>query len=399
MEQGIDKLIGNWPRFVVADRMDCESPLVIYDSMYKMLVGGGVKLDTSPGYPGMLLGKTNADVIGFLSPETVAAIAAERVLLINEISFEFMETLSAVEMVKLGLTDPIRVFIKNEPHSKAKLELGRLRIINSVSLIDQMVEKYFCGRQNKLEIANFVSIPCMPGMGNHDGVAGAQLTARLLSAIKSRSGTDARAYDWTNTHQTMMVDARFRAKILGLPKWENVYTKRQLLLMTSVMIVDNGNVFQQSRRGVQKSGSVNTSTGNCRSRVVARAVAFPDMDLLDVDGWQVRVMGDDGVENTSGISKDEVVSAYQRLNVLIKEVTTLEEDGFVEFCGLEYSEMGIHNPRSLKSLVHFLYTWPTEAQWESRFEDFKAALVFCPLQCEYYCDLLLLVKQCLTDDE
>lgn len=370
--------------------------MYIYDSMVKMLVDGSIKSDSSPGYPGLTDCKTNADLIGFYGPEYLAEVATERILLMKEVSFEQMEGLSAMELVLLGLVDPIRVFVKSEPHSREKIEQGRYRLINSVSLIDQMVERFLSSRQNKTEISQYHKIPSMPGMGNHEtdydeALAGAKLTKELLEEIENRAGTDARAYDWTNTHKTLMVDARFRAKLQNLPPWENLYTKRQLCLSTAVMVFDDGRLMVQVKRGVQKSGSFNTSAGNCRSRTVSRIIAFPDAPLIINGSWQVRVMGDDCVENVSG-SSDELVTKYAEQNLRIKEVTSFETDLFVEFCGLEFYGDGIFNPRALKSVVKFLLTWPERSSFQSRLKDFEDSLVYCPDHCKYYSYLLQLVR-------
>lgn len=392
MESGIAKLISEWPKDMVAPKPEMEDPRALFDEIYLTLSSGVVNSDASPGYPGMLISKDNQSLIGSYGCENLAMIAAERMMLLAEVSFDTMMSLSAFDLVKLGLTDPIRVFIKNEPHAAAKLAVGRLRLINSVSLVDQLVERQLSTLQNKLEISKYATVPCMPGMGNHPGDGGAHFTKELLSQVEEPAGTDAICFDWTGTHKTVMVDARFRADVLELDRWENSFTKRQLALTTSLMVLDDGEVFTQRKRGVQKSGSFNTSAGNCRSRVVARAIAFPNVPLRVAAAWQVRVMGDDCVESLKGIERDDLVARYREQNVLIKEITQEKTEGFVEFCGLEYSDKGIHNPRALKTVVKFLLSWPQGTAWESRFNDFQSALHFCPEECFYYSRLLSLVK-------
>lgn len=397
MEVALETLYVAWPSNVVAPPVNTTDPMYIYDTMFETLVGGYVKSDSSPGYPGLTECKTNQDLIGLYGPEFLSEVATERVLLLSKISFAVMESLSAMDQVRLGLTDPIRVFVKSEPHTLEKINHGRFRLINSVSLTDQMVERFLCSRQNKREINCFQTIPSMPGMGNHEvdedvAKAGALLTKELLEEIEDRAGTDARAYDWTNTHKTLMVDARFRARLQNLDPWENLYTKRQLCLSTAVMVFDDGTILVQRKRGVQKSGSFNTSAGNCRSRVVSRIIAVPEAPLL-IDGkWQVRVMGDDCVENMNGLNGDVIAARYLKQNLRIKEVTSYKLDGFVEFCGLEFRQHGIFNPRALKSVVKFLLTWPEASCFASRLQDFEDSLSFCPHEREYYSHILRLVK-------
>lgn len=370
----------------------------IFEVMFNTITCGGLKNDSSPGYPAMMINRRNDDLIDTLGAEQLAALATERVMLFNEISLLDMCGLTPMDLVNLCLVDPIRLFIKNEPHPKRKLDSGRVRIINSVSIVDSLVERYLSGPQNRLEISNYIETSAMPGMGNHPDEGGAPTTKAILETIIDKAGTDQEAYDWTNTHQMLMVDATIRARMAGEPDpLENTFCKRQLCLMTSVVVLDDGEIQTQKVRAIEKSGSYNTSSGNSRVRVVGRAIAFPELPLKINGVWQVRAMGDDAVENVPIPLRAEIASRYRRIGWRVKEVTTIEDDGFVEFCGLNFFPHEIRNPRYLKGVVQYLHSWPTDYQWNDRMRDFKSSLVYAPVACEQYSALLERVKHlCLT---
>lgn len=41
----------------------------------------------------------------------------------------------------LGKSDPLKVFVKQEPHKMAKIQEGRYRLISAVSLVDTMIDR------------------------------------------------------------------------------------------------------------------------------------------------------------------------------------------------------------------------------------------------------------------
>jgi hypothetical protein len=76
-----------------------------------------------------------------------------------------LRQLTAVELVQGGFADPVRLFIKEEPHSIAKCEKKRWRLISSVSIVDKLVEYVLFKIQNQKEIDNWRDIPSSPGFG------------------------------------------------------------------------------------------------------------------------------------------------------------------------------------------------------------------------------------------
>ena len=197
--------------------------------------------------------------------------------------------LSAEELVKAGLCDPIRVFVKNEPHSLKKLREGRYRLIMSVSLVDQLCERILSSEQNSLEIANFDRLPVKPGMGfSREKI---DLLGCHLEQFDELVSSDVSGWDWSVSADELRFDALRRISAAGVAMdhpLAKALLARATCLGRSVIAFSDGVLLAQRWDGVQKSGSYNTSSGNSWIRVAAARFAGAD---------QVVAMGDDCVDD------------------------------------------------------------------------------------------------------
>jgi len=197
--------------------------------------------------------------------------------------------MTAEELVVAGLVDPIRVFVKNEPHSAKKLEEGRFRLIMSVSLIDQLCERCLSSEQNGLEIANYHRLPVKPGMGfSTEKIAP---IGRSFEAFPELVSSDVSGWDWSVSADELRFDARRRVKAAGVAMdhpFAKALMNRAVCLGRSVIAFSDGVLLAQRRDGVQKSGSYNTSSGNSWIRVAAARFSGAE---------HVCAMGDDCVDD------------------------------------------------------------------------------------------------------
>lgn len=197
--------------------------------------------------------------------------------------------MTAEMLVKVGLCDPIRVFVKNEPHSVTKLTDGRYRLIMSVSIVDQLVERVLCSEQNGLEIADYDRLPVKPGMGFSDDKVDAM--GSYFDSFKTLVSSDVSGWDWSVSGDELRFDALRRISASGVPM-DSAYAKALLARATclgrSVIAFSDGSLVAQRRDGVQKSGSYNTSSGNSWIRVAAARYA---------GAARVAAMGDDCVDD------------------------------------------------------------------------------------------------------
>nr|AHA43783.1 RNA-dependent RNA polymerase [Potato leafroll virus] len=217
----------------------------------------------------------------------------------SEASFEDM---SAEELVQEGLCDPIRLFVKGEPHKQSKLDEGRYRLIMSVSLVDQLVARVLFQNQNKREISLWRSVPSKPGFGLSTDTQ----TAEFLECLQKVSGapsveelcanhkeytrpTDCSGFDWSVAYWMLEDDMEVRNRLT----FNNTQLTKRLraawlkCIGNSVLCLSDGTLLAQTVPGVQKSGSYNTSSSNSRIRVMAAYHCGAD--------WAM-AMGDDALE-------------------------------------------------------------------------------------------------------
>jgi hypothetical protein len=183
--------------------------------------------------------------------------------------------------------DPVRLFVKNEPHSARKLEQRAYRLISSVSVVDQIVSRLLFGRLNELEIANFQSIPSQPGMGLED--EDFHRMGSWLSQGSQLVSTDISGFDWNVTLWQLLDEAQVRCLLYGLSPVDKAWSlihSRAWALAHSVLVLSDGVLLAQQRPGLQKSGDYTTSSTN--SRIMA-------MLLLYSGATSMWTMGDDAV--------------------------------------------------------------------------------------------------------
>ncbi|ABV55637.1 P1-P2 fusion protein [Melon aphid-borne yellows virus] len=229
----------------------------------------------------------------------LARLTFNRLQKMLEVRFEH---LSPAELVQAGLCDPIRVFVKGEPHKQSKLDEGRYRLIMSVSLIDQLVARVLFQNQNKREITLWRAVPSKPGFGLSTDEQVVEfmeiLSAQVGVAPKELIGnwqhhliaTDCSGFDWSVSDWLLEDDMEVRNR-LTLDINETTKRLRSAWLKcisNSVLSLSDGTLLSQQVPGVQKSGSYNTSSSNSRIRVMAAYHCGAE--------WAM-AMGDDALES------------------------------------------------------------------------------------------------------
>uniref|UniRef100_A0AAD2KQ83 P1-P2 fusion protein n=1 Tax=Celmisia lyallii enamovirus TaxID=2885090 RepID=A0AAD2KQ83_9VIRU len=213
-----------------------------------------------------------------------------------------------------GVTDPVRLFIKGEPHKISKIQEGRFRIIASVSLVDQLVARMLFQDQNKIELARYRDLPSQPGMGLSQDWQVKEFTGRLAQLAGAPSAkdlvrnwgkylvpTDCSGFDWSVPMWLLEDDLEIRNR-LTLQLSPELKQLRHMWLTTlgnSLFCLSDGALLAQTTPGIQKSGSYNTSSSNSRIRVLMSVHAGAE--------WCV-AMGDDAIE-----SPTTNLSVYQDL--------------------------------------------------------------------------------------
>lgn len=322
-----------------------------------------VNRKASPGVPLSVLSVTNAGIIDRHMSLLQAAVC-QRLELLSK--FDLSSCPSPEFLVEAGLCDPVRLFVKQEPHKLAKVLQGRFRLISSVSLVDQLVERMIFGPQNQLEISLWKGCPSKPGMGlsTADQVASVWEDLRWKHHSHPAAEADISGFDWSVQDWELWADWEMRVRLGGFGKKLSMAARnRYYCFMNSVFQLSNGTLVSQQLPGLMKSGSYNTSSTNSRIRCLMAAIIGSP--------WCI-AMGDDSVEGYMAGAQKE----YLRLGHVCKEYMPCNADGEklldFNFCSHFISAQRCYLTTWAKTLYRFL------SSDVENVEDLEVELGSCP---------------------
>nr|WOS61113.1 replicase protein [raspberry enamovirus 1] len=253
---------------------------------------------------------------------------------------------TAEQAVKDGICDPIRLFVKGEPHKVVKLKEGRYRLIASVSLVDQLIARMLFGFQNKRELRCYREIPSCPGMGLSTDDQVLEFVTRLADKVGVDPQdlvenyqdyivpTDCSGFDWSVPEWLLEDDLEVR-NVLTQQLSPTMFKLRKTWLKclnNSVFCLSDGSLLAQTIPGVQKSGSYNTSSSNSRMRVMLSQYAGAEWCFA---------MGDDAIES---ISTD--LSVYQTLGIKCEKAEKFD------FCSHIFVEPSVAVPVNVGKMLY-----------------------------------------------
>lgn len=303
----------------------------------------------SPGTPLSSLAPTNAKLI-FSHRDFLVSCVVDRLLLLSE---ETPTHMTPQQLVKMSWCDPVRLFVKQEPHKLSKIKTKRFRLISSVSVVDQLVERVLFGVQNRKEIDSWSLIPSKPGIGLTDEMARSVYNnVKMVSNRFKICEADVSGWDWSVQLWELLADAEIRVRLsVGAhPSCQRAMINRIHCLARSVFTLSDGTMFEQGKPGLMKSGSYLTSSTNSRCRV---------LDHYILGGGWIIAMGDDSLE--ADISTPEMSGAerYKQLGKIVSmyEACPVNELGVVkdfEFCSQRFTSNGPVPLNWAKMLCKFL---------------------------------------------
>jgi len=265
-----------------------------------------------------------------------------------------------IENIKRGVRDPIYTFIKNEPHKAAKVAVGRLRLIASVSYLDSLVERVLFAWQNKKEIALWDKLPYKPGMGHHD--EGKQELYRYFLKCQSEGSvvtTDISTWDWSVREWLMNAERDYRlATGADQGAWATMVRAYARANNRCIFVSAGGLCFEQVLGGIQKSGSYNTSSGNSHMRYIAAHIAQlrAGIPRTRYNGCQ---MGDDAVER----GHERLLEEYLDMGFTIRGVESRPK-GVFSFCSQLYDGDWKGKPENWhKTIFRFLVKDPRDKEY------------------------------------
>jgi len=282
---------------------------------------------STPGFPLNTLGRDNQTVLSHYT-ELVIKCVEERLNLL--LCYKINSKHTAWDLVRKGLVDVVKVFVKNEPHKKSKLEEGRVRLIFSVSLIDNVIARLLFESQNHSEKSVWDAIPCKGGLGLDDeGLMKINRSVVRGAVIAEIAEADVRGWDFSFQENDFDQDLE-RRKYLNNSYgtcWAKIAESHFYCMSLKVFALSDGTLIMQLQRGIMPSGWYNTTSTNTSARAMnAYTVAI----RRNRPPWGI-FMGDDGVERYVEGAVDE----YRRLGKTVNMYSKVSHNSF-EFCSTKF---------------------------------------------------------------
>jgi len=236
----------------------------------KEIIEGAMNWKANPSTPVCYRASSNRDALSTHYPYVVAAtISVARKL--RDTPHEEVKKMTRVELVENGLTCTHRVMIKDEPHSETKIQAGRLRIVVSVSLIMQLIERILYHPQQLQNIKDWKKIPNKIGMSFSP--IDSQFLWDLVENFRRQTGKsvdfkDVSYWDWSLEEWALSLDAELIILLrkCANTKWENMIRNCYHVMMNTILCTSDGEMYSTIVPGIRVSGSFITGESNSRIR-------------------------------------------------------------------------------------------------------------------------------------
>ncbi|APG75916.1 hypothetical protein 2 [Hubei sobemo-like virus 31] len=279
-----------------------------------------IDMTSSPGYPYLLVHTNNASFFN----------CKEGVLDVERADQIWNRVNSYIEN---KLSDPIRLFVKPEPHNERKMRSGRYRLISSVSIIDQIIDAMLFGEMNEIMIHNWPMLPTRVGWSPYYG------GWKQMPYAKTQMAIDKTAWDWSVQGWLPEIVLELRKRLCRnlTSDWERLANWRYKALFGNPTLVTSGGLFlRQKQSGVMKSGCYNTIIDNSIMQIVLHDLVC---QTLNIPIGSIIAMGDDTLQDALfGEERERYLEELSRYcNVKVCNVSN-------EFCGMHFNIDGRVEP-------------------------------------------------------
>lgn len=301
--------------YAAQDFSDCswEVPEDLFQRSHFERVVRRLQKKSSPGYPYMLRAPTNLVFFKFDAEGNP-----------DKTMMDFVWEILQDRLSTRGPADPIRVFIKAEPHKLKKIEDGRFRLISSVAVVDQIIDHMLFDEMNDLMVDYWPTLPSKVGYAHVKGGWRAIPKETWLA-------TDKTGWDWTVNPWLLEFCLLIRAELCKThgPLFDLWYSaakyRYEQLFAHPVLMTSGGLLFRQREPGVQKTGCVNTIADNSLMQYVLHARCQIELGLPPTT---IYVMGDDVLQpDFPGLRS--YLDLMSQFCILKQEVMSNEFAGFL----------------------------------------------------------------------
>lgn len=304
---------------------------------------GQLKPEASPGVPHAKISNRNDQLMSIMG-DRFNSVVLDRIEKILSLTSDQLTQMDRRVRIDNNLVDPVRVFVKNEPHKIEKIREGRVRLIMSVSLTDKVIEMLISKHLCKLEIQNWRTIPSKPGIGFSDEDNAYVFNDIVDSGLEMYS-SDVSGWDWGVKEWQILDEAESLIKLASNPSsdWMHLLKMKAHLEAESVYQFSDGVMVAPLFKGIVNSGKLRTSRGNSWMRV----------RLADLVGSRKTIAaGDDCIESRV----DNAAEKYLKYGIRLKGYD-LVRDTF-EFCSRIYSANGSYAVNKEKMIMNLLHQSP-----------------------------------------
>lgn len=219
----------------------------------------------------------------------------------------------------------MRVFAKRQALPKRK---PLPRCISSVSVVDQMVERFFFQNFADREGELYPNLPTKKGIGfnkDHAKMIGDRVYAISKALKVEPKASDVRGWEKNFSHDTAKVHSTHMQSTVKNPEKCKKFVARACSwwhnsLVSCPYVLDSGEILDFDDLQVQRSGDFLTTSSNGSGRgTCAEAVGSVSIE-----------MGDDCLEWTN-LSTEALIARYAAIGVPVRDVEQQSGDSFL-FC-------------------------------------------------------------------
>jgi len=276
-----------------------------------------VNMKGSPGYPLCLQWQTNGALLQ--EPPKGLGIDALTEMVLNRVKSLQDNSVSDVEV----LSDPIRWFIKAEGHTPEKAANKRWRLIWSVSVVDQIIDRCLWSNMLQADIENWTKIPTKSGYSAKYGT-----TNRLFYSLEDtgefckgdKSSWDITTPGWI-LDDNLEINFRLCTNFDENADWVKIARRRHVVLYSGMRVTSDGYLYKQTLFGVTPSGSLLTLLYNSRSQVMLKFLSVSACSGRKFD-WEldkVYAIGDDSLEKLRGLTKEKYLDYVNGLGFIFND--------------------------------------------------------------------------------
>lgn len=299
-----------------------------------------------PGIPMFKFGSDKGQIL-HEHKSLVVDLVYRRIRLLRDTKYCDLAQKSAIQLVAEGYVDIVKLFIKDEPHKRDKIDNKRFRLIFSRSLIDEIVERVLFSELFDYFNSRWVKLSPSQGIGFTDDMS-VEFVARIsiiLNRLKELESDDISGWDFSVTYQLLSELAEIYISLLQADEsCSNVIRNVLLCVARKVMCTSDGKLYIFLQDGVMSSGCYMTGNGNSIIRSFLATCVSIILGARPEDIFN-KTMGDDCVEDRVGGSRRAETYLKFGFRVTDTAVINSKSQGF-SFCshwfdlstGLNYLE-------------------------------------------------------------